>query len=499
MPIDIANSYILSLLVFLPLLAGCFLLPVKLKNNLFYYSYGIFIALIELIIAISLIFKFDFNNKNNFQFIDKFSLISNPDINYLVGLDGLSFSLILLTVLLIPFCLSLSISSIKHRVKEFVICFLFIETCIIGSFVSLDMFSFYFFFEASLVPMFFIIGIFGGENRVYATYKFFLYTLAGSVFFLIAIIALALYFNTANIEILAKILPQKLPLFFQKLFFILFLASFAIKIPMFPVHTWLPDAHVQAPTAGSVLLAGVLIKMGAYALIRFSLPFFPQGAQYFANYMLIFSIIAIIYGSIVALAQEDMKKMIAYSSVAHMGFVTLGIFSFTQQGISGAIMQMISHGLVSSGLFMCVGVIYDRLHTKKIADLGGLAHKMPKFAVLAFIFTMGAVGLPGTSGFVGEFLSIMAVFSVSKIYALLAGFGVVLGAVYMLILYRKVWLQEISNHKVNKISDLNLSEKISLISLSTLVVLFGFAPNLILQFFNDYSLNIVNIISNSKI
>jgi NADH-quinone oxidoreductase subunit M len=273
----------------------------------------------------------------------------------------------------------------------------------------------------------------------------------------------------------------------------MFLASFAIKIPMFPVHTWLPDAHVQAPTSGSILLAGVLIKMGAYALIRFALPFFPQAAKYFANYILILSIIAIIYGSIVALAQEDMKKMIAYSSVAHMGFVTLGIFSFTQQGISGAIMQMISHGLVSAALFICVGVVYDRLHTKKIADLGGLAHRMPKFAVLAFIFTMGAVGLPGTSGFVGEFLSIIAVFSVNKIYAFLAGLGVVLGALYMLILYRKVWLQEITNHKVNKISDLNLAEKIALITLASLVILFGFAPNLVLQFFNDYSLNIANI------
>ncbi len=493
MPINIANSYILSLLVFLPLLAGCLLLPIKIKNNLFYYFYGISIAIIELIIAVSLIFKFDFSNKTKYQFIDKFSLIDKPEIVYLVGLDGLSFSLILLTVLLIPFCLSLSINSIKSKVKEFVICFLFIETCIIGSFVALDLFAFYFFFEASLVPMFFIIGIFGGENRVYATYKFFLYTLAGSVFFLVAIIALALYFNTANIEILAQVLPQKLPLSFQKLFFVMFLASFAIKIPMFPVHTWLPDAHVQAPTSGSILLAGVLIKMGAYALIRFALPFFPQAAKYFANYILILSIIAIIYGSIVALAQEDMKKMIAYSSVAHMGFVTLGIFSFTQQGISGAIMQMISHGLVSAALFICVGVVYDRLHTKKIADLGGLAHRMPKFAVLAFIFTMGAVGLPGTSGFVGEFLSIIAVFSVNKIYAFLAGLGVVLGALYMLILYRKVWLQEITNHKVNKISDLNLAEKIALITLASLVILFGFAPNLVLQFFNDYSLNIANI------
>ncbi len=493
MPINIANSYILSLLVFLPLLAGCLLLPIKIKNNLFYYFYGISIAIIELIIAVSLIFKFDFSNKTKYQFIDKFSLIDKPEIVYLVGLDGLSFSLILLTVLLIPFCLSLSINSIKSKVKQFVICFLFIETCIIGSFVALDLFAFYFFFEASLVPMFFIIGIFGGENRVYATYKFFLYTLAGSVFFLVAIIALALYFNTANIEILAQVLPQKLPLSFQKLFFVMFLASFAIKIPMFPVHTWLPDAHVQAPTSGSILLAGVLIKMGAYALIRFALPFFPQAAKYFANYILILSIIAIIYGSIVALAQEDMKKMIAYSSVAHMGFVTLGIFSFTQQGISGAIMQMISHGLVSAALFICVGVVYDRLHTKKIADLGGLAHRMPKFAVLAFIFTMGAVGLPGTSGFVGEFLSIIAVFSVNKIYAFLAGLGVVLGALYMLILYRKVWLQEITNHKVNKISDLNLAEKIALITLASLVILFGFAPNLVLQFFNDYSLNIANI------
>ena len=489
MSIESINS--LSILIFLPLLSALLLLPFKIKNGLFYYVYSITISIVVFVISLFLLYNFDFS-KSGYQFTSKSTIFSSPDISYFVGIDGLSFPLILLTNFLIPCCLLLSISSIKHRIKEFVICFLIIQSCIIGSFLALDLFIFYFFFEASLIPMFFIIGIFGGENRIYATYKFFLYTLIGSVFFLIGIIAISLFFGTTNIVVLSELIPSKTPLNYQQLFFLLFFASFAIKIPMFPFHTWLPDAHVQAPTAGSVLLAGVLIKMGAYAFLRFSLPFFPQAAQYFANHIIILSIIAIIYASLVALAQTDMKKMIAYSSVAHMGFVTLGIFSFKQQGISGAIMQMLSHGIVSAALFMCVGVIYDRLHTKKIADMGGIASKMPRFSAFAFIFTMGAVGLPGTSGFVGEFLSILAIFSVSKVYAFLAGLGVILGACYMLILYRGVWFQQITNDKINKISDLGTIENAVLLACAVLVILFGFAPNLLLQFFNTNALELAN-------
>ena len=483
------NFPIISVLIFLPLISSILLLPIKTKSSIFYYSYGVIISIINFIISYKLLLEFDDLNAS-FQFIENYKIFSNYDIKYIVGVDGLSLLMIFLTTFLTPICLFISLNTVRIRVKEYIISFLLIEGLVIGSFASLDLLFFYIFFEATLIPMFFVIGIWGGENRIYASFKFFLYTLAGSVLFLIAIIVLFLITQTTDISILQKFLPKYLPLEYQKWFFLAFFASFAIKVPMFPFHTWLPDAHVQAPTAGSVILAGILIKLGAYGFIRFSLPFFPQASHYFSNFIFILSVIAIIYASLVALMQEDMKKMIAYSSVAHMGFVTMGIFSFTKQGIDGAIMQMISHGIVSASLFICVGFIYDRLHTKKIKDMGGIAEKMPDFALLAMIFMLASVGLPGTSGFVGEFLTIIGTFKTSKITAILASFGVILGACYMLWLYKRVWFSSIHNPNIEGVKDLNKIEFVTLGIMAGFIIITGIMPNIILKYFNILSTNL---------
>ena len=480
------NFDILSVLIFLPLISAIFLLPLKVKNTLFYFSYGCFFSIINFLLSVFAIIAYDWRT-GGFQFQNIFKIFAETDIKYFVGVDGLAITMIFLTALLTPICFVISYKTIVKRVKEFVIAFLVIEALVIGAFSSLDLLFFYIFFEATLIPMFLVIGIWGGENRVYASYKFFIYTLAGSVFFLIGIILIFLFTKTTDVIILTKTLKEFFPLNYQLALFALFFASFAIKVPMFPFHTWLPDAHVQAPTAGSVILAGILIKLGAFGFLRFSLPFFPLASQYFADTIFILSVIAIIYGSFVALMQEDMKKMIAYSSVAHMGFVTMGIFSLTQQGIEGAIFQMISHGVISSALFICVGFIYDRLHTKKIADLGGIASKMPNFAMLAMIFTLGSVGLPGTSGFVGEFLTIIGAFKVNKFIALLSGLGVIFGACYMLWLYKRVWFSEIHNKKIEELRDLDFCEFLVLLSLAILVIALGIFPSLISNFFSEQS------------
>lgn len=472
---------ILSTITFLPILAAFFLFFIKLNNQRHYFIYGLFVSFINLALTIALFCNFD-KAAEGFQFTQIIRFLEDQDIKYYMGVDGISILMVLLTAFLIPICLAVS-KSINVRVKEYVVAFLLIEGFVIGSFCALDLLLFYIFFEAMLIPMFLMIGIWGGVNRIYASYKFFLYTLFGSVLFLIAIIYIYLYTNTTDVVILTNGLPQFFPLEFQKWFWAAFFISFAIKVPMFPFHTWLPDAHVQAPTAGSVILAGILIKLGAYGFLRFSLPFFPDASQFFAPLVFALSAIAIIYASLVALMQEDMKKMIAYSSVAHMGFVTMGIFSFTHQGIDGAIMQMISHGIVSAALFMCVGIIYDRLHTKKISDLGGIALKMPNFAIFAMIFTMASVGLPGTSGFVGEFLAIIGTFKASKITAIVAAVGVIFGACYMLWLYKRVWFSEISNPKIENLKDIGTVEIISLGSMAALVILFGIMPNLVLSYF----------------
>jgi len=480
------NFDILSVLIFLPLISAIFLLPLKVKNTLFYFSYGCFFSIINFLLSVVAIIAYDWRT-GGFQFQNIFKIFAETDIKYFVGVDGLAITMIFLTALLTPICFVISYKTIVKRAKEFVIAFLVIEALVIGAFSSLDLLFFYIFFEATLIPMFLVIGIWGGENRVYASYKFFIYTLAGSVFFLIGIILIFLFTKTTDVIILTKTLRELFPLNYQVALFALFFASFAIKVPMFPFHTWLPDAHVQAPTAGSVILAGILIKLGAFGFLRFSLPFFPLASQYFADTIFILSVIAIIYGSFVALMQEDMKKMIAYSSVAHMGFVTMGIFSLTHQGIEGAIFQMISHGVISSALFICVGFIYDRLHTKKIADLGGIASKMPNFAMLAMIFTLGSVGLPGTSGFVGEFLTIIGAFKVNKFIALLSGLGVIFGACYMLWLYKRVWFSEIHNKKIEELRDLDFCEFLVLLSLAILVIALGIFPSLISNFFSEQS------------
>jgi NADH-quinone oxidoreductase subunit M len=476
------NLPFLSIIIFLPVVAAVLLLPLQFKNKRFYWNYGLVISLINFALSCGLFFIFD-KKAGGFQFNEVLQLFFNCDIKYFVGIDGISLLMVALTSFLIPVCLAISINSIEKNVKEYVIAFLLIEGFVIGSFLALDLLLFYIFFEAMLIPMFLVIGIWGGDNRIYASYKFFLYTFFGSVLFLISIIAIYLYSGTTDIVLLAKGLPQFFPLQYQKWLWLGFFMAFAVKVPMFPFHTWLPDAHVQAPTAGSVILAGILIKLGAYGFIRFSLPFFPLASQFFAPAIFILSVIAIIYASLVALMQKDMKKMIAYSSVAHMGFVTMGIFSFTRQGIDGALMQMISHGIVSGALFLCVGVIYDRLHSKQIQDLGGIATKMPNFALLAMIFTMASVGLPGTSGFAGEFLTLIGTFRVSQITAILAATGVVLGACYMLWLYKRVWFSEITNPKVENVSDLNRNEFIALFLMAFLVILLGIMPNLLLSFF----------------
>lgn len=471
---------ILSYLILLPIISAIILSLLSFSKKSSYYKFSLTSSLITFGLSIYLLMQFD-PDIAGFQFKQSWKFISHHDIKYFVGIDGISLIMIMLTTFLTPICLILSKKSINQRFKEFAICFLLIESFVIGAFCSLDLLFFYIFFEAALIPMFIVIGVWGGAQRVYASYKFFLYTIIGSLFFLIAIIYIFLYTGTTDITILSSIMPR-FPISHQKLLWLAFFASFAIKVPMFPVHTWLPDAHVQAPTSGSVILAGILIKLGAYGFLRFSLPFFPQASLYFADMMLILSVIAIIYASFVALMQEDMKKMIAYSSVAHMGFVTMGIFSFNKQAIDGAIVQMISHGVISSALFICVGVIYDRLKTKNISEMGGIADKMPNFAMLAMIFTMGSVGLPGTSGFVGEFLTIIGAFQQNIYIAFLAGCGVIFGACYMLWLYKRVWFSEITNQKISNFKALSKSEFSTLTIMALMVIIIGIMPNLIMNY-----------------
>src|SRR4051794_12106724 len=356
-------------------------------------------------------------------------------ISYHVGVDGISMLFVILTTFLMPFCILASWESVHKRIKEYMIAFLLLETLMIGVFCALDIVLFYVFFEAGLIPMFIIIGVWGGKGRVYASFKFFLFTLAGSVLMLLAIMAMYWQADTTDIT---QLLTHKFPPDMQRWLWVAFLASFAVKLPMWPVHTWLPDAHVEAPTAGSVILAAILLKMGGYGFLRFSLPMFPVASLDFAPFIFTLSVVAIVYTSLVALMQEDVKKLIAYSSVAHMGFVTMGIFTMTRQGIDGALFQMISHGLVSGALFLCVGVVYDRIHTREIAAYGGLVNRMPLYAFTFMVFTMANVGLPGTSGFIGEFLTLIGAFQVNSWVAFLATTGTILSAAYALWLYRKV-------------------------------------------------------------
>ncbi|MBU2329187.1 MAG: NADH-quinone oxidoreductase subunit M, partial [Alphaproteobacteria bacterium] len=417
------------------------------------------------------------NSNVGFQMVEKHAWLGTG-ISYHLGVDGISMLFVILTTLLMPFCVLASWTSVEKRLKEYMIAFLVLETLMIGVFVSLDIVLFYVFFEAGLIPMFIIIGVWGGKDRVYASYKFFLYTLLGSVLMLLAI--MAMYWDAGTTDI-AALLQHDFPPQMQTWLWLAFFASFAVKMPMWPVHTWLPDAHVQAPTAGSVILAGILLKLGGYGFLRFSLPMFPLASDFFAPFVFTLSVIAIVYTSLVALMQEDMKKLIAYSSVAHMGYVTMGIFAANQQGVQGAIFQMLSHGLVSGALFLCVGVIYDRLHTREIAAYGGLVNNMPKYALAFMVFTMANVGLPGTSGFVGEFLTLIGVFRVNTWVALFAATGVILSAAYALWLYRRVVFGALEKESLKSMLDLNAREKLVLYPLIALTIFFGVYPAPILD------------------
>ncbi|MFC4173346.1 NADH-quinone oxidoreductase subunit M [Microvirga sp. GCM10011540] len=416
---------------------------------------------------------------SSFQLVESHTWLAET-IRFKLGVDGFSMPLILLTTFLMPFCILASWESIEHRVKEYFVAFLVLETTMIGVFSALDLVLFYLFFEAGLIPMFLIIGIWGGKRRIYASFKFFLYTLLGSVLMLLAIMAM---YWTAGTTDIPTLLAYDFPANLQTWLWLAFFASFAVKMPMWPVHTWLPDAHVEAPTAGSVILAGVLLKMGGYGFIRVSLPMFPEASVYFAPLVFALSVIAIIYTSLVALMQEDMKKLIAYSSVSHMGFVTMGLFSMNPQGIQGAMFTMISHGLVSGALFLCVGVIYDRMHTREIRAYGGLVNRMPLYAVVFLIFTMANVGLPGTSSFVGEFLSLMGAFRANTWVSFLATTGVILSAAYALWLYRRVVYGVLDKPSLQGITDLNRREIITFAPLVLLVIYYGVHPGPILDAF----------------
>ena len=406
-------------------------------------------------------------------------------IQYKMGVDGMSVSLILLTTFLTPIALLASLGSIKNRLTEYIVAFLVLETFMIGVFCALDLVLFYIFFEAGLIPMFIIIGVWGGIDRIYASFKFFLYTLLGSLFMLAAVVYI--YFTAGTSDVVA-LEGYDFPPEVQTWLWLAFFASFAVKLPMWPVHTWLPDAHVQAPTAGSVILAGVLLKMGGYGLLRFSLPMFPEASVLFQPFVFALSVIAIVYASLVAWRQTDMKKLIAYSSVAHMGFVTLGIFSFTEIGVQGAIFQMISHGLISGALFLIVGVVYDRMHTREIAAYGGLVNRMPVYATLFMLFSMANVGLPGTSGFVGEILTMAGAFQASTWAAAGAALGVIFSAIYMLTLYRRTVFGPITNEKLVDIQDVTAKELICLVPLALGTILFGVMPNLIFDMTRESSL-----------
>ncbi len=483
------NIPILSLLICVPTLGALFILFTKSTEKYNSHKYiSIFISVINFILSIYLWYNFD-NSNPSFQFVEKREWIYGF-INYKVGIDGISILFIILTTFITPLCILSVNSTIKNRLKDFLVAILIMESLMIGVFCSLDLVIFYLFFEGGLIPMFLIIGIWGGERRVYSAFKFFLYTLLGSVLMLVAIIYIYWISGTTDVEKLYEIgIDAK----YQKILWLAFFSSFAVKTPMWPVHTWLPDAHVEAPTAGSVLLAAILLKMAGYGFIRFSIGLFPIGSEYFVTFVYVLSLIAIIYTSLVALMQVDMKKLIAYSSVAHMGFVTLGIFTMTQQGLEGSIFQMISHGIISAALFLCVGVIYERMHTREIKRYGGIVEVMPKYSIILMIFTLGALGLPGTTGFIGEFLILIGAFRDNFLVAVIASFGVILGAAYMLWMYKRVIFGELINKDLKNLVDLNKSEIIILTLLAIPSLYFGFYPEPLI---NTVEVSVSNLINN---
>ena len=474
-----ANFPWLSAVTFVPLLGALFIFTIARSSNPEVEadnSRGMALFASIFTFGISLVIWFGFERGSaDFQFVERVEWLPGFDISYHMGVDGISMMFVLLSTLLTPICILASWRSIKVRVKEYMISFLILETMMVGMFCALDYMVFYVFFEGVLIPMFIIIGVWGsGERRIYAAFKFFLFTLLGSVLMLLALLAMYLEAGTTDIPTL---LATDFSSSMQTWLWLAMFASFAVKVPMWPVHTWLPDAHVEAPTAGSVILAGVLLKMGGYGFLRFSIPMLPEATEFFTPLVYALSIIAIIYTSLVALAQQDMKKLIAYSSVAHMGYVTIGMFTMTVQGIQGSIFQMLSHGIVSAALFLCVGVVYDRLHSREIARFGGLVNIMPKYALVFMIFTLASVGLPGTSGFVGEFLSLVGAFAANTWVGALASIGVVLGAAYMLWLYRRVIFGELTKEDLKGMLDLGPREVAIFVPLIALVFWMGIYPS----------------------
>lgn len=483
---------ILSLTIFLPLVGCLFIFMIKGKDQTSCEnarSVALLTSIATFFMSLILWLEFD-SSTSAFQFVEKQDWIPLFNIHYHVGIDGISLLFILLTTFLTPLVFIFDWNNQTPRLKEKLIFFLFLETLLIGVFSALDFILFYLFFEGVLIPMFFIIGIWGGERRIYAAFKFFLYTLLGSIFIIIGIIAI--YFYTGSTDI-TEAIRYSFPYQTQLWLWLAFFASFAIKIPMWPVHTWLPDAHVEAPTAGSVFLAGILLKLGGYGFIRFSLPIVPDASQYFSTFMLVLSVIGVVYASLVALAQQDIKKLIAYSSIAHMGFVTLGTFTFSEVGLQGAIFQMISHGLISAALFWGVGTLYMRQKTREISNYGGVVHRMPLFAFLMMVFTIASVALPGTSGFVGELFVLLAAFQVKAWVAFTAGLGMILGACYMLRLYRRVFWGQLLNENLKNLKDVTPQEKFVFVSLLVFVILFGVYPKPVLSLSEAAVKNIVRI------
>lgn len=483
------NNYLIPLMILIPLVGGILLLFVnKEKVNLIKYL-GLLFSTIAFVISLIIYFDFD-TSSPEFQFIYRYSWIENLNISFFVGIDGMSLLLVLLTTFITPLTLISSWSSIKHKVKEFTFFMLLLEVGMLGVFVALDMFLFYVFWEAMLIPMYFIIGIWGGKERIYASIKFFIYTMAGSLLMLVAIIWLGVYasevtgYFTTDLLSLYTIAPD-IAKNIQNWMFLAFAVSFAIKVPLFPFHTWLPDAHVQAPTAGSVILAGVLLKMGTYGLLRFNLPLFPDASLNYAGLISVLAVIGIIYGALVAMVQTDMKKLVAYSSVSHLGFVVLGIFAMNEEAIQGAIIQMINHGLSTGALFLLVGIIYERTHTREIADYGGIAKIVPFYAFALLFASLSSVGLPGLNGFIGEFLILLGAFQSDVLgswwYTVFAATGVIFAAVYLLWMYQRVALGEVKNSGLNELKDMNSREIFVMVPIFIFIVWIGIYPSTFLK------------------